>query len=865
MSPTEFDNIQSNFSEVMGSTVGDQPTATDTLGFAPYVEALAAFLRSDATSPPLSVSIEGEWGSGKSSFMIQLEQAITGPAPSQLFIANLPAWLGGYGQSISPWPAIRAYLKPHQIYTIQFNAWRHDKQDALWASFALAMSKRLRARVGFFRAWFGDFHLFWSRLSFPYVLFKILFLTALTTLTVLIYHHFRPNSLVLNWLLNEFASLFKELKSVSAWLKSRGFWGTFALAVLGALSGLHKIHGPMEKQLKKYIARPDYADHAAFVETFHEDFARLVRAYAGHQRVFVFIDDLDRCDVPKAAELMQAINLMIGESGNLVFILGMDREKVAAGISLKYKDLIAFLPEYQSSIAAGPSAAIATDPGNRTPKGNDKKDEASAERDDKGSIPSSVSATAEIAANYLRFGSSYLEKFIQLSFAVPAISTAKDIQRFLFGLAPRPADANWHARLLTYWYQTFKRVASKGNSNQLRVSGLSQEQATSTSPTAHDSEAREQRVQQIQVKIGKDAPGVLAVVEMVAPIFGNNPRRLKQFISTFRLALSLYSRQGIFDLDEDDKPIMATPQQIAKILALLLRFPDLRADLPHTPGIFARLENEALTSPGYPLLKHPGVRKLLLHGLSLSSNTDTPTKATNPFSLQHVDISFILTVLPPRIFKGTPPSTTPEQPKDSPIGVPTSEASKYSEVQTSEGAPDRPRLENETYSSSEVRVILGDLGRRYEDIRRNQPASSSRTSAMTDLVRRVQGALANVSPDLIRQLLAEQLKEDTAGSRIVALAIAVDHVSPDNIPFLLDIFDHYRTPFEHYWSIRALIAHSPLLTPVQASEILSSYAKHEDAVHSDSDRAKLMAAQLLPGLNRLLEKAKSTESSSSVA
>src|SRR6516162_6106306 len=117
MSPTEFDNIQSNFSEVMGSTVGDQPTATDTLGFAPYVEALAAFLRSDATSPPLSVSIEGEWGSGKSSFMIQLEQAITGPAPSQLFIANLPAWLGGYGQSISPWPAIRAYLKPHQIYT----------------------------------------------------------------------------------------------------------------------------------------------------------------------------------------------------------------------------------------------------------------------------------------------------------------------------------------------------------------------------------------------------------------------------------------------------------------------------------------------------------------------------------------------------------------------------------------------------------------------------------------------------------------------------------------------------------------------------------------------------------------------------
>jgi hypothetical protein len=54
----------------------------------------------------------------------------------------------------------------------------------------------------------------------------------------------------------------------------------------------------MEKQLKKYIASPGYSEHADFVETFHEDFARVVRAYAGQRRVFVFIDDLDRCDVP---------------------------------------------------------------------------------------------------------------------------------------------------------------------------------------------------------------------------------------------------------------------------------------------------------------------------------------------------------------------------------------------------------------------------------------------------------------------------------------------------------------------------------------------------------------------------------------
>jgi len=51
----------------------------------------------------------------------------------------------------------------------------------------------------------------------------------------------------------------------------------------------------------------------------------------------VFIDDLDRCEVPKAADLMQAINLMIGDGSPLFFIIGLDRGKVAASIAFKYR------------------------------------------------------------------------------------------------------------------------------------------------------------------------------------------------------------------------------------------------------------------------------------------------------------------------------------------------------------------------------------------------------------------------------------------------------------------------------------------------------------------------------------------------
>src|SRR5579862_6176203 len=45
----------------------------------------------------------------------------------------------------------------------------------------------------------------------------------------------------------------------------------------------------------------------------------------------------------KAAEPMQALNLMLSEDKHLVFVMGVDREKVAAGIAAKHKELLPFL------------------------------------------------------------------------------------------------------------------------------------------------------------------------------------------------------------------------------------------------------------------------------------------------------------------------------------------------------------------------------------------------------------------------------------------------------------------------------------------------------------------------------------------
>ena len=46
--------------------VNDQPTETDALDFAPYVETLADIIQTGTT--PLTIGVFGRWGSGKTSY-----------------------------------------------------------------------------------------------------------------------------------------------------------------------------------------------------------------------------------------------------------------------------------------------------------------------------------------------------------------------------------------------------------------------------------------------------------------------------------------------------------------------------------------------------------------------------------------------------------------------------------------------------------------------------------------------------------------------------------------------------------------------------------------------------------------------------
>lgn len=747
--------IEPEADSIAGNALGDQPTSVDSLGFAPYVDAIALFLTAPATRPPFTISIEGEWGSGKSSFMLQLENAICGRRIKAPILERLPQWLGGLGATARP--VVDDKDRP---LSVRFNAWRHDKQDALWAAFALAFVKSLRKEVGFRRALWGDALLFVKRLKGLSAWLELgLLVVSILTLLIgafvawnLVSAHSTEAHRLLDWLLKvepkPKPDAPKTVPEASA-LQLIASTGTAGLFATLGLAGFSKFRDafklPLSLKLKKYISAPDYEGHTAFIETFHLDLNRLIEAYAGDRRVFIFIDDLDRCDVPRAADLMQAINLMIGDSRNLVFIIGMDREKVAAGITQKYKDILPFLRDTAHW------------------KPNDDKD------------------------NYtpLYFGYGYLEKFIQISFSLPIVNK-NALNSFFADERAAATQPGWSARLREYWATWFRTVWPGPTPPAVEAA------SDPAKPTQVEVEARRRKFQR---KMERDSDRIRDVVKLVSGVFEYNPRRIKQFISTFRLALYIANDQGFFDSQGDREPDV-TPEQIGKCVALLLRFPDLRFVLEQDPALLGKLQAAALadvaTRPAaYHWLAKPGAVDLLVAGCR-------PEDASGACSLANFDINRLFSVL--------------------------------------------PRVPRPADPSDQMIAAFAELGRRYEALRANDPPGAARTRKMTALVHEAIALAKKLSASDLA--LALSAPDSADGARLMRIAMASVDVSAANLPWLLGYNGTFRSPFEHYWCIRILTDYVPVMDEAQRARVNADLQARWAEIATDGGRVGIARSLL---------------------
>jgi hypothetical protein len=754
-------NAQGNANEpppgdlsILPAGLTDAPAEKDSLGFKPYVQAIKEFLLSPHTKAPLTLSIEGPWGSGKSSFMTQLRNEI---APEK---------------STSDGRTKKRRRAPNSPPIVEFNPWRHDKEEALWAAFALSFVKQISKQCPRWKRIMGTIQLFFARFDWLGGGFQALRAVAIS-MTLLICAIGIPILMLTQgtkWAEKAAYKLSKvsvksdhkektaeppqngdsttgtpvansaettpgsnNLKSTPSTDKPEtsntsasallipiiqaGGWSGSITLFLYLLYSIKKILGnPFEINLRKHIRSPDYEGNTAFIENFQSDFNKILDAYVGKLKedltleqgnklkTFVFIDDLDRCDLPKAAELMNAINLLISEDRRLIFIIGMDRQKVAAAVASKYRDLLPFL----------------------LPR-----------------VTSEGSAEIFESSQALAFGYAFLEKFIQLPFTVPA---PNDIDAFLKDLSLQEASD-----------QALKEITStKRDVSPLVLATKPVTQKT----TSHDgggsrdsgsrNEKTEEEREQFILGLGRDSNFVRETAKWVSRTFDYNPRRLKQFINLFRLRLYIADLTGCLDKVGNDPPAL-TPEQIAKLTAILMRWPNFAEAWFKTPLLLEHLTSTAL---GYEKSVPGGwsQQEDLLALLRLDPTSSE--KLSLRFSLHKVKLESVLRIVPAREL---------------------------------------------TRAQRVARQALQSLGSEYVKIRASLAAGPERTQIMNAIF----GQMRNTHPDAkLKDEEIRRLFSRSDGDRIAGLA-AVD-LQPNSkfADVVLPFIEEPNSPFEQYHALR---------------------------------------------------------------
>jgi len=144
---------------VVLSQAGDVPSKRDLLGIAADVERLAELIAANGTTPPLSIALLGPWGSGKSTFALQLRRQVeryraagsTAGYVDAVEQVEFNAW--HYGDD-HVWPGIIEHLFSHLAGRPASNAGvdvaaARDERDRLRADLTdrTARLRRLRARL----------------------------------------------------------------------------------------------------------------------------------------------------------------------------------------------------------------------------------------------------------------------------------------------------------------------------------------------------------------------------------------------------------------------------------------------------------------------------------------------------------------------------------------------------------------------------------------------------------------------------------------------------------------------------------------------------------------------------------------------
>lgn len=279
----------------------DKIAKKDLLGREIYTEAFARLITSTDVSTPIVASIFGEWGSGKSSFMHHIIKKVDKIEKDKIISKK---------EKFKNFILRKQIEEPKKNYFVEFNAWKYDDQDKIWAGLLQSIlkeySKNNLVKIKyFFKTLFSPS---WSKLLIILIVLASIFIVPGLSLA---------DDAKL-WIFKLSDETFNLLKIF--------FWITLVLSIIV------KGYDSYNKSLKgfcNYFKFPDYSEHLGFREEIEKDLDEILNNWLGKVenekerekgRLILFVDDLDRCSPKKILQVIDCIQIFLSKKGIISFI-----------------------------------------------------------------------------------------------------------------------------------------------------------------------------------------------------------------------------------------------------------------------------------------------------------------------------------------------------------------------------------------------------------------------------------------------------------------------------------------------------------------------------------------------------------------
>jgi predicted KAP-like P-loop ATPase len=303
----------------MSAELSDTPLnrpEDDLLGVAPSAKILAGRLA--AVQPPYTAGVYGEWGSGKSTFVSFVAEYLERLAP------RLPS--GGSSTLFVP-----------------FSAWQYKTADEIWRALILTIARRILnvpepagqplaaapPRLGL-----------WERIK------------ALLGTDALVLRHEQllpdAQSRYIELVDKLDASLYGGISKSAPGMDTTETTIAVAKSVVAAMSGASPmvagIRGVFgfntDVDFGKLIDKGQNESTRQRIESMEEFKSILRELFDGERRrVFVFVDDLDRCMPDAALDLLEAIKIFL-PSTPCVFVVAADETLIGQGLRMRFRDVV---------------------------------------------------------------------------------------------------------------------------------------------------------------------------------------------------------------------------------------------------------------------------------------------------------------------------------------------------------------------------------------------------------------------------------------------------------------------------------------------------------------------------------------------